>query len=443
MYISIFDSDGSLWNSDTDIGRYGTLTGNFLSVNISVSSTDIQTTKAYRVYFETSELDASSSISPGETIDINGTKITCYATEAPNIMYVEFTPVAGVTASASVQFTYPSPSSRGGNLRVWGVILSEDEAEKNRDKVIECETVSAQGDIPAYTKAIQAYYYTQPDEFSPVKTSTGRSSIALTGDGAGNIIPSNNLTYQIVYSRSSAETSAYGKDHVKTVDFYDSFDFGADSGISWSDEVIENIKNGDAYHANSTFYAGDIAIAGVTYSSGATIINPTVEYDDEKGVVFRWSLYKSRTTAEIATTTTNLTFYRDAFSFDSSKISTDKSSYQFTNNVEAVTHYTYSPDQTSRSSAVKRFTVSAGTIGLGKTVTYNEYMGDTVDFTLAVKNSSSLSYTDEAGVVYTVEDSLNPYFISSPRIWRECLMTNTVKTLLLPWQMPPSANGMR
>lgn len=414
MYISILDADGTIWNSDTDIGRYETLTGNSLSVNISVSSTDIQTTKAYRVYFETSELDASSSISPGNTINFNGTDITCYATEAPNIMYIEFTPVAGVTASASVSFTYPSPSSRGGNLRVWGVILSEDEAEKNRDKVIECETVSAQGDIPAYTKAIQAYYYTQPDEFSPVKTSTGSSSIALTGDGAGNIIPSNNLTYQIVYSRSSAETSAYGKDHVKTVDFCDSFDFGADSGISWSDEVIENIKNGDAYHANSTFYAGDIAIAGVTYSSGATIINPTVEYDDEKGVVFRWSLYNSSTTAEIATTTTNLTFYRDAFSFDSSKISADKSSYQFTNNVEAVTHYTYSPDQTSRSSAVKRFTVSAGSIGLGKTVTYNEYMGDTVDFTLTVRNDRALNYEDESGAVYTVEDSLNSYYYIKP-----------------------------
>ena len=86
MYISIFDSDGSLWNSGTDIGRYETLTGNSLSVNMSVSSTDIQTTKAYRVYFETSELDAASSISPGETIDINGTKITCYATEAPNTL---------------------------------------------------------------------------------------------------------------------------------------------------------------------------------------------------------------------------------------------------------------------------------------------------------------------------------------------------------------------
>lgn len=412
MYISVFDAD-SLWTGDTDIGKYEALTGNSLSVNISVSSTDIQTTKAYRVYFETSELDASSSISPGNTINFNGTDITCYATEAPNIMYIEFTPVAGATASASVQLTYPSPSSRGGNLRVWGVILSEDKAEKNRDKVIECETVSAQGDIPAYTKAIQAYYYTRPDEFSPVKTSTGSSSIALTGDGTGNIVPSSNLTYQIVYSRSSAETSAYGKDFVKTVDFYDSFDFGADSGISWSDEVIENIKNGDAYYANSTFYAGDIAIAGVTYSSGATIINPTVEYD-EKGVVFRWSLYNSSTTAEIATTTTNLTFYRDAFSFDSSKISTDKSPYEFTNNVEAVTHYTYSPDQTSRSSAVKSFTVSAGSIGLGKTVTYNEYMGDTVDFTLAVRNVRALNYKDESGAVYTVEDSLNSYYYIKP-----------------------------
>lgn len=413
MHISILDSDGSLWNGGTDIGRYETLTGNPLSVNISVGYTDVATTKAYRVYFDTSELDAASSISPGDTVNMNGTYVTCYATEAPNIMYVEFTPAAGVTASASVSFSYPSPSSRGGYLKVWGMILTQADAELNRDKVIECETVSAQGDIPAYTKAIQAYWYTQPDEFSPVKTSTGSSSIALTGDGAGNIIPNSNLSYRIVYSRSSAETSAYGKDFVKTVDFYDSFDFGADSGISWSDEVIENIKNGDAYYANSTFYAGDIAIAGVTYSSGATIINPTVEYD-EKGVVFRWSLYNSSTTAEIATTTTNLTFYRDAFSFDSSKISTDKSPYEFTNNVEAVTHYTYSPDQTRQSSAVKSFTVSSGSIAISKSVAGDEYMGGAVDFTLAVKNSSSLSYTDEAGVVYTVEDSLNPYFYIKP-----------------------------
>lgn len=415
MYISIYD-DGTLWTSDSDIGRYNTLTGKVLSVNMSVGSTDIENTMVYRVYFETSGLDASISISPGDILSINGTDMTCYATEAPNIMYIEFIPSVGTTVTQAVEISYPSPSSGGGNLKVWGMILSPEEAVENQGKIIECETVGPTEESVGYTKALQAYWGTQPDDFSVSKTSSGNTAIALTGDGNGGVTAGSNLGYQIVYSRIASETTVYGSDYVKTADFYDCIDFDSCEGIEWREEVLEAVKNGNTRYAGGIFYAGDIAIAKVSNTaSSAALIGGSVEYDEEKGIILHWKIYNSKTDAEIAATTTALTIYKEALSFDAMLLNDEPGSlYEFTNNVESVTHYSYSEEQTSTSSAVKYFSLSAGTITLSKSAVNNGYMGGTINYTIGLYNTSAMTFWGDEGVVYTVKDNLNTYLYIKP-----------------------------
>ncbi len=414
MYISIRD-DGTLWTSETDIGRYEALTGEVLSVNMSAGESDVESSYIYRVYFETSGLDASASISPGDTVTMNGTEMTCYATDAPNIMYIEFTPQLGTTVNVSVEFTYPSPSSVGGALRVWGMLLPYEESEANQGKIIECKTVEADEENEAYTIALQAEWTTEADVFAATKTSSGKTSIALTGDGNGNVTVGSDLSYKIVYANTSSDATSYGSDYVKTVDFYDYIDFSECEGVSWSEEVLENIKNGNTryvsgtYYAGTTgtFYAGNTAIANVS-NSGAALSGGSLEYDEERGVVLHWKIYNASTTAEIATTTTTLTVYEAAVSVDNSLLNAEAgTTYEFTNNVESVTHYTYSDDRTSTSSALKYFTLSAGTIGISKTSVSNVYLGGTIDYTIRVYNSNAMTYWGDEGAVYTVKDVLD------------------------------------
>lgn len=408
MYISIVDEYGSKWNSATNIGRYETLTGDVLSINMSVGGSDIQTKNIYRVYFETSELDASTSISPGDTVTLNGTEVTCYATDAPNIIYVEFVPAAGTTVNAAVEVSYPSPSSSGGNLKVWAVIMTPEESQTNQGKIIESETIEATESTQAYSKALQAYWTTQPEEFGVTKTSTGNTTVSLTGDGNGGVVAGSDLSYSISYKRVSDETISYGKDYVRSADFYDNIDFSTCEGISWSSEVLEAVQNGNTRYSGGTFYANNVAIAKVI-NSGAALSGGSVEYDAEKGVVLHWRIYNSKSNAQIAATTTTLTVYKSALNIDSSILNDAAgTTYEFTNNVEAVTHYTYSDDQKASGSALKYFKITGGNVAISKTTTSsNGYLGGTVNYTIRLYNSGAMPYMGDENAVYTVYDVLD------------------------------------
>lgn len=408
MYISILDEDGSKWNSETNIGRYETLTGDVLSVNMSVGGSDIQTKNIYRVYFQISELDASTSISPGDTVTLNGTEVTCYATDAPNIFYVEFIPAAGTTVNASVEVSYPSPSSSGGNLKVWGMIMTQAESEESKGEIIESETVEATESTQAYSKALQAYWTTQPEEFGVTKASTGNTSISLTGDGSGGVVAGSNLSYSISYKRTSDETISYGKDYVRSADFYDNIDFSTCEGISWSDEVLEAVQNGNTRYSGGNFYADGVAFARVS-NNGAALSGGSVEYDAEKGVILHWSIYNSKSDAQIAATTTTLTVYNSALSIDSSLLNDAAgTNYEFTNYVEAVTHYSYSADQIASGSALKYFSLSGGNVAIKKTISAsNGFLGGTVDYTIRLYNSGAMTYLGDENVIYTVYDVLD------------------------------------
>lgn len=410
MYISIVDEDGSKWSSATNIGRYETLTGDVLSINMSVGGSDIHTKNIYRVYFQISELDASTSISPGNTVSLNGTEVTCYATDAPNIFYVEFIPAAGTTVNATVEVSYPSPSSSGGYLKVWGMIMTPEESQTSQGKIIESETVEATESASAYSKAIQAYWTTHPEEFGVTKTSTGNTTISLTGDGNGGVVAGSDLSYSISYKRVSDETISYGKDYVRSADFYDNIDFSTCEGISWSSEVLEAVQNGNTRYFGGTFYANNVAIAKVI-NSGAALSGGSVEYDAEKGVVLHWRIYNSKSDAQIAATTTTLTVYKSALNIDSSLLNDAAgTTYEFTNNVEAVTHYTYSDDQIASGSALKYFSLSGGNVAIKKTTTSsNGFLGGTVNYTILLTNSGAIQYMGDENVIYTVHDALDNY----------------------------------
>lgn len=417
LHISIYDENGDMWTADGDTGKYNVLTGQLVSVNMSVGNSDAQTDRIYRVYFELSELDATMSISPGESITMNGTQMTCYATDAPNIVYVEFVPIIGTTVSLSTEFTYPSPSSDGGNLKVWGMSLSEEESKNSAGKVIEYTTVKNDDGTASYIDALHIQWYTQPDEFTVTKTSKGNANIAIASDGNGNFKPGEDIAYTVKFERITTDTSAYGKDYVKEVEFYDYIDFGENSkNIVWNEEVIEAIKNDTLRYSSGVLYLGDTAIASLYSSgSGVTFSDQSLRYDEEKGVYLYWKA-KNTSTAEIATNTMRVTVCASAISIDSSLADAPLNTlYPFVNNVEAVAHYTHSEDQISTSSATKYFKVASGDIHLAKNYSASSaYFGSDIMYTIRVYNSGSLAFKGVADNIYTVKDTMKQYTYITP-----------------------------
>lgn len=416
LYISVYDQDETFWNSDGEIGKYQVLTGTSVSVNMSVGNSEIDQDSVYRVYFELSELDAITSISPGETITMSGTEMTCYATDAPNIVYVEFTPSVGTTVNTAIDITYPSPTSAGGDLKVWGYILTLEESAEYAGKIVEYETVENSDKTTSYINALNVQWSTQEDDFKITKSSSGNAIINIAGDGSGGLKPSANLAYTVTYERTSAETSAYGKDYVESVDFYDYVDFGGeDSGISWNSAVVEEIKKGNVRYSSGNFYAGDVLIAKVSVS-GAILVNGSVEYDEEKGVVLHWKVYNTSTTAEIATNTSTFTIYPAAVSLDSSLLEdAANTKYIFTNTADAVTHYAYSEDKTATSSVDKSFNLVSGNITMMKGVSVSSsYFGSDIAYTISLYNTGSIPYRGGTGEIFNLTDVMSVYSYITP-----------------------------
>lgn len=415
LHISVYDENGDMWTADGDTGKYNVLTGELVSVNMSVGNSDVQTDRIYRVYFEISELDATMSINPGDSITMNGTQMNCYATNIPNIVYIEFVPTVGSTVSLSAEFTYPSPSSDGGNLKVWGMSLTQEESTNLAGKVIEYKTVT-NDDGTSHIDALHVQWTTKADEFTVTKANSVSSTISIASDGNGNFKPGSDLAYTVKLARASGSTSAYGKDYVKDVEFYDYIDFGENSeNIVWKEEIIEAIKNSTLRYSSNTIYVDDTAVAKFA-CSGASLASYTLKYDEEKGVCLYWRVKNASSTAEIATTTVTLTVCASAISIDPSLADASVNTlYPFVNNVEAVTHYTYSEDKTLTSSATKNFKVTSGNINLTKSYSASSaFMGSDIIYKVRVYNSGTLSYKGTAENVYAMQDTMSQYTYIKP-----------------------------
>lgn len=402
MYISFINNDKDEGLLEWESGGYKTLTGNNISVSISVGNIEQSTESVYRVYFEASELDNLLSIAPGNTIEMNGTTVTCYATEAPNIVYIDFVPNIGQTATISIESTYPSPSSKGGGLTVWGMILTQEQAEENANKIIECPSSVDEQTGTTTLSAIQAYWTTVADDFTLSKSSTGNTTVNIIGDGNGNLILADNISYKVVQKRNSNTTSAYGKDYVRSVEFYDYITLPEQ--VQWKPEVIENIKSGNTRTSSGYFYAGDISIASISSYNASSF---RAEWSEElQNIVFYWKSRNSSTTSEIGNISVGLTLHKGAFDVNSDILNDAAGTlYTVHNDVKSVTHFTYSSDVEDTADVDKYFSPLGASVAIGKSVTTATYFGEDIQYTIRLYNKGAAVYESAEGN-YRVSDSM-------------------------------------
>lgn len=397
--------DTGEWIANGKNGGYKFLTGQNANINVQMQQSTYKDS-IYRIYFEFSNDDGVFSIAKGQTLTFDDTiKAECFATDADNVFYVDFTNYAGATATALITANYISPTSAGGELKIWGFKLTKEEAEAQKGTIVECS------ESKDFSDSIQAYWTTKPDDFIASKTKTGNAKLYLVGDGNGNIVPDSDISWTVSFTRATSETLSEGKDFVKSVDFYDYVVLP--EYLSWNPEVITAIKNGDIRTINNTIYAGNIKIAsvGVGYSF-------TVEWSEEyETLLFHWRVYNTSTKNEIGVPSRSFTLGKDAVCADAD-ISSQATGTEFVimNNIYSTIHYTYKADkQTDIQQAEARLILKPATLEFSKSVTISpSYFGEDTLFTITLKNTGSAAYKASETGTYRIYDPLPSYFYIKP-----------------------------
>lgn len=389
MLVSVSSKGETLrWVDDGTTKGYRLLTGDTMTITASVGNTQGSEDFVYRLYFRKGGEKCSLSIQAGASYTFDGNSVACLATDDPGVVCLSFRPTTGKTISIPVTAVYPSPASSGGALTVWGEILTEGEAQSG----------SA---LRAPDQKIDAYWKTSMDSYE-LQITANKETMYFTGDGEGAVVPGGDLSCAISMDRSSEETSAYGKDVVRSVDYTDVLTLP--EGMYWNPAVLEAIRADEAYVSGYYVYAGGIQIATVT-SSFWTGRRVSLS-EDGKNVVFHWRVTNRSTETELGSASGNITVSAGALRADPDVIG---DSVTVQNTVTARLHYTYSADCVISASDEREILMRNGEIRLTKTASGGSYFGEDASYSIRLSNVGALTWTQDESdeFIYFIHDELD------------------------------------
>ncbi len=387
LNVSVSKKDGEeiKWiTKDEDIGGYELLTGETLYITASHGKVDETRAPHYRVYFQLTDGTGSLSVQPGKTYTYNGKPVTCYATEDPNTVYIEFMPTDdGETQSIPVTVSYPSPKSAGGGLTVWGVILDEGE-EEQKGKLVP----------PADLKDfIQAQWVTKPLKFEVEKTiNKPDTAIKLEALGNDKVQLEDNLTWTIKLTHEEDDGTQLGKDLAESVDYTDTITFP--EGLEWEKEVLDAVKNGTIRRSGDDLYVGEIKVLSIKGGG-------RMELEGED-ISLHWTVRNPSEKVELGVDTRSLTVYKEAVAVNLDEF--DLKSNIILNGVEANVHFHYSDDQTLKDNATKPVVPTPTKLKLTKEASEASYFGEDIDYTLTLQNVGTAEFNEPGP--YVLEDPL-------------------------------------
>jgi len=400
------DSEGQTlkWQEDSGgQGMYQLLTGDTLTVLTAAGNKDASEDKLYRVYFQWTESECSLSVSAGQTYTFDDQKVSCYKTEDPACVYIEFAPLIGKTLSIPVNAVYPSPSSKGGMVTIWSMCLNKEEAQNRQNSIVLSET-----------GALRAEWITKKDEFSLSHTNGGEASVQIKGGKEGSLLLDRNLRWQTVMKRTEEDGIAYGKDYLKSISYQNTISLPG--GMTWNSDVIAGVKNGNIRRSGTSLYIDEKMICNLSLSGGQLYLSsPSMEWDEStEKMVLTYKVTNSAKNAEMNTNTITCIFYEDAFLADVSCLGTSENP-MIESTVEAKGNYQHFGTVTQKAAAQKTVAVNKGSLKLSKTtVTKPYYFGEKIDYEICLNNPGALSYSMDKEGSWIIQDTLSPYMYLEP-----------------------------
>jgi len=405
---------------------YTYYTGEYEKITIGISNANAGDYEAVRVYFAF-DGDGGQLSWPFGTQSFESDQGTEYdiktvRSDIANVYYVECPRLnEGDTISAYINTFYPSPTTDGGKLRVWPVVLTESDLEKVGNGVTSPKEVC---EIEWVTKA---------DDFAITKTVNqdhGSEAARLASKDGEHFIA--NLAYTIKFNRTGDTLQGMGKDHVAYVEYTDTVTLS--EGLAWDDEVINAIKNGDVsctvrYSTNYVYLVVNgvkkvfCSIYNNQWNSPVTDIS--LGLTDDNNLQIKWTVRNnSADTAELNTANYEISFYRGDTTgytvgnktFYPSYINCvdlkPEHTYTIENDVEALQHFSFSEDQRDTAEADKDFVTEKPDFDIRKSWASDDYdrWGASLPYRINVSNTSSFEFT---GLSH-VNDALDKVFYMSP-----------------------------
>lgn len=407
------DSPTARWSPHADGigGGWRLLTGATLKVNASVGNIVGNDDYVYRVFVRRSSLLGTVGAEPGTSTSYEGQTVYCRATDDPYVVCFEFVPAAEGTVSFPIDTSYASPTTPGGGVVIWGVI---EKGGLSEDETVPVETPES------WDEALYAFWDTDPDTFE-VKKSAVTAQVGIAGDGKGTVHPASGLSWTIRHDRIGAEYESYGKDYVVSYDIRDQLT-ALPQGVSWSEDVINDIKQGNVTYFTSgtttTFRAGDIDVATVTTTSGASV-NFSLELDDDGQPVLSWT---KRNTQGTPIGSGPMTFPNHTVTILPEALVIDMATYNaqadntVTNTAFSKVHYHWRDDYDSQASGDVKLGDGAASLALTKTSSGATYFGEDIDYSITLQNTGASTYVAEGAGSYTLVDTLseNNYLYLKP-----------------------------
>ena len=408
MEITIPTSGSTMqWEQTNEsTGLYKMETGDFMDYHVSVGSTT-EEQFVYRVYLRTTGEGAVPSFKPGDSNTFNGQVVTCYATNDPNVTYLEYVQTSGSAIKYSFSMVYPSPTTAGGSTEVWGVILTKEQAaaDENRQKV-----------FPSESGVIQSQWYTQRYDFNLTKTGK-TDEINIVSNNNGSCKPGSNLEWSIQFRGLGSDADKLGRDYLQSAEFTDSITLP--QGFSWDPRVTEALEAGavELVTVNNTSYdliAGDLKVATITRTSSSAQIRNVeaclheyeAEGENKTDLRFSWELYNN-TETDMSTSTLTITVYSDAVWINLNDLAEGVTAHRITNDVETQLKYHYSDPVTKNATADDVVNSTTAMLSLSKTSSGVTLMGEDVTYNIKLSNDGVIPYVGAKGDKITVRDELD------------------------------------
>ena len=409
LNISLKDADTIDWSPAANgSGMYQVRTGNNVTVNIASDNTTSSDDYKCRVYFRyTGDYYPLGKFVAGYSPTFGNQTAICYATEDPNVIYVEFAPVTGATGGFSIPTIYPAPESAGGSLEIWGIVMPKPQAEDptNIGKVID-PSVSAADNID---DIIHIQWTTHRSEYAVKKTGAEHVNIVTDGktgsDGtpSGKGKPASSLNWTISMTRTSTPGTDDGYDYVKSAIFTDIITLP--DGCSWNPDLIKALQGGSlkfmpADAKSDDLYIGDCRVARIARGSNAIVKlaeaywHQYISDGTQKGTMaIRWAIDNTAGATEIGFSQTNIVIYPEAITVDLEDLHDGEQLPTIHNVVTADLSYHYSSDDSTSADASTIISGGESQLIIQKTTTKAPtYFGEDITYHIDLYNNGVLSY---------------------------------------------------
>lgn len=417
-------SEAGMMENDPNTNAFLAYTGeeNVTSIQVSNDASEAVTeSDKVRVYFQ---LDDGGKLNypPGAfpaRLSQNGedageTMVHVVSTDAKGVFYVQFDrPENGKTVSFDIKTNFASPTTGGGNMTVWAEYMDAEKAEETagvarnpqrKHQTVNWTTKKNEFDFSKKTVTAKVGATVGPDEIAYVKGDTFTISLKRTGNVLENA----------------------GRDHMKSVDFTDTFILP--TGVKLNQKIIDEIRE------NRIRYSG-IGSSQVTITSPSlgtifTFKANTGSYPqmvklsvDEKGQpVLTWRAVNPSPNYNadsyempehnVTVSVTDRVFYLD----DGNQANKD---YTITNCVDAEKHFCYSGDEKESKESV--YTVNSGSADLDimKSTVNSAVRGEAAAYTITLNSTGVLPVTAHELTKLTdvIDSSDKMHYLDAAGIW--------------------------